>query len=182
MMMNKYPKYPKYPKCPTCGSSEEVYPVVDGEKRTYDCEGCSAFFTIPEKDDQEWDTGARRNNSSHKPRLDLISPHLLNRLGERMREGAENYGERNWEKGIPTSSFYVSACRHINDWLLDDSEDHLAGAVFNLMGIIHNQEEIKAGRMSPELDDAYRFCEPQQPETIAESLSKAVSELNKMQF
>lgn len=50
-------------------------------------------------------------------------------------------GDRNWEKGIPTSRLVDSAMRHINQFRegLRD-EDHIAQAIWNLACIIHFEE------------------------------------------
>lgn len=51
--------------------------------------------------------------------------------------GAEKYGERNWEKGIPLHSFIDSAIRHllkyIDNW---DDEPHDRAFIWNILGAI----------------------------------------------
>lgn len=62
--------------------------------------------------------------------------------------GARKYGERNWEKGIPTHSFIDSALRHYTKvcagWT---DEPHKAAFVFNMLGYVWTLEN------KPELDD-----------------------------
>ena len=48
--------------------------------------------------------------------------------------GAEKYGEHNWQKGLPTQSFINSATRHYLKWLRgDDDEPHDRAFVWNVM-------------------------------------------------
>ena len=90
---------------------------------------------------QEWSTGSRRDTQEGKPRFDLISVHGLRRLADHLAKGAEKYGERNWEKGQPISRFYASAFRHLIAWAEgEETEDHLAAVLFNIMAIIHMNE------------------------------------------
>jgi hypothetical protein len=82
--------------------------------------------------------------------------------------GAEKYGDRNWEQGMPLSRFLDSMKRHINDYEMiclykregisldklppdvNPSEDHLAQAVWNGTCMLH-MEVIR-----PDLDDLSR--------------------------
>lgn len=103
---------------------------------------------------QEFCTGSRRGVSTGKPRYDLISIHGLKRLAEHLSKGAAIYGERNWELGQPVSRFYESALRHLFQWREgENTEDHLAAVLFNIMGIIHIQTEVELGNLPAELDD-----------------------------
>jgi hypothetical protein len=71
-----------------------------------------------------------------------------------MARGAEKYGERNWEQGIPVSRFYASALRHLMQWREGDSqEDHLAAVLFNVGGIMFTRARVAAGALPAELDD-----------------------------
>lgn len=90
---------------------------------------------------QAFTTGAVRDTADDKPRPDLLSPFVLERVGNHMRKGAQKYSAWNWAKGIPSSRFYESLMRHLMKYAqgLRD-EDHLSAAMFNLMGLIHNEE------------------------------------------
>lgn len=63
-------------------------------------------------------------------------------------EGAEKYGERNWEKGIPLHSFIDSAIRHllkyIDNW---EDEPHDRAFIWNILGAIWTMDN------KPELID-----------------------------
>lgn len=52
-------------------------------------------------------------------------------------EGAEKYGEHNWEKGIPAHSFVDSAIRHyIKLRRGDKDERHDRAFIWNLLGLL----------------------------------------------
>jgi len=86
-------------------------------------------------------SGAERSADAETERFDLISPIGLRRLAETYAEGAAKFGERNWELGMPASALANHALRHLNLWLDgDDSEDHLAHAAWNLLGLMHFEE------------------------------------------
>lgn len=58
-------------------------------------------------------------------------------------EGALKYGENNWQKGIPESSYIDSAVRHYLKWLrMDDDEQHDRAFVWNIMCLIWTHEHI----------------------------------------
>ena len=120
-------------------------------------------------------TGAVRDRGGFKPRPDLISPHANLREGAWLAVGAEKYGERNYEKGMPISECVASLIRHVEAYKLGSTdEDHMAAIRTNAGFILHFEEEIKAGRLDPELDDMPRYaddedeqcdcCECQPPE------------------
>jgi hypothetical protein len=92
-----------------------------------------------------------------KGRYDLIPPIPLDRIGKHYENGAKKYGDNNWMKGIPLKSFLDSALRHLHKWEMGMyDEDHLAAALFNIMGLIHTEELIDHGILSKELDDIER--------------------------
>ena len=86
-------------------------------------------------------TGAVRDTSGNKPRPDLISPFVLERIGSHMRRGADKYSAWNWAKGMPSSRFYESLMRHLMKYAQGErDEDQLSAAAYNLFGLIHNEE------------------------------------------
>jgi hypothetical protein len=103
---------------------------------------------------RQFGTGAVRDMSSGKGRYDLISPLFLKRLAKHFENGAKKYGDRNWEKGIPLSSYLDSAMRHLSNYLegLRD-EDHLAAAAWNISCLIHMEEMIERELIPKELDN-----------------------------
>lgn len=106
---------------------------------------------------QQFSMGAQRDSQEDKSRPDLISPVFLDRLGTLLAKGAEHYGERNWEKGIPLSRLLASATRHLIQTLdgLGD-EDHPIQCAFNLMAYVHTLHRIRNGSLPVELDDMPR--------------------------
>lgn len=105
---------------------------------------------------REFGTGAVRDTASDKERPDLISPFALVRVGQWLKHGAKQYGERNWEKGFPFSVCYASLLRHVLKFAMRcTDEDHLAAIVFNAQAIMHYQE---LGRV--DLDDMPKYEPP----------------------
>lgn len=48
---------------------------------------------------------------------------LLIEVSKHFEEGCKKYGERNWQKGIPTSCYIDSAVRHYLKWLREDKDE-----------------------------------------------------------
>lgn len=64
-------------------------------------------------------------------------------VSKHFEEGALKYGENNWQKGIPESSYIDSAVRHYLKWLrMDDDEQHDRAFVWNIMCLIWTHEHI----------------------------------------
>lgn len=102
----------------------------------------------------QYDSGAQRERAEGKGRYDLISPRALKRLAIVMEKGAKKYAARNWEKGMPLSNYLDSALRHLNQYLEGmRNEDHLGHAMFNIMALIHTEEEINEGFLPESLLD-----------------------------
>jgi hypothetical protein len=61
------------------------------------------------------------------------------------------YGLGNFKKGIPISSYEESLMRHIQKYFankydgasLEPDVDHLAAMMFNIQGIMHEEEKLK---------------------------------------
>lgn len=72
---------------------------------------------------------------------DLVT--ALLEVSKHFEEGALKYGENNWQKGIPESSYIDSAVRHYLKWLrVDDDERHDCAFVWNIMCLIWTHEHI----------------------------------------
>lgn len=90
----------------------------------------------------KFDTGAVRSSDCRKARYDLITPIGLRALAETYAEGAEKFGEGNWENGMPVTDMLNHALTHIYAFLGGDrSEDHLGHASWNLLGAIHSHKQ-----------------------------------------
>lgn len=62
-------------------------------------------------------------------------------VSKHFEEGAKKYGEYNWQKGIPESSYIDSAVRHYLKWQRgDDDEWHDRAFVWNIMCLIWTHE------------------------------------------
>ena len=101
---------------------------------------------------RQFDTGAQRDSAEGKPRLSLVPHKALHDVMMRYLDGAEAYGENNWKKGMKNSVLYDSAMRHLMSyWTGDDGEDHLGAALWNIMGLIDNDDK------RPDMDDREEF-------------------------
>lgn len=102
-----------------------------------------------EKDERrEFSTGAVRDKADGKGRYDLLPWGAIHALGQHCERGAEHYGERNVDKGIPQHSLIDSAIRHLSLYIQGDAEDHhLIAAMWNIAWGV--EQEIKR----PELVD-----------------------------
>lgn len=93
---------------------------------------------------RKFKSGAVRDSNQGKIRPDLISPYMLKALGKVLADGANHYGERNWEKGMDDSILKESASRHYVSWMAGDiDEDHAAKLIFNVMAHIHFRDMNK---------------------------------------
>lgn len=103
---------------------------------------------------QEFSTGAHRDTQEGKGRFDLIPPSALKRLAGVYERGAEKYGARNWEKGMPIGRYLDSALRHVYQYIEGRrDEDHLAQALWNIAGAIHTETMVERGVLPSEMDD-----------------------------
>jgi hypothetical protein len=93
-------------------------------------------------------SGAVRDLSEGKGRMDLIPWSAVIEVSKHCENGAKKYGEHNVDKGIPVHSFIDSAFRHLakhtEGW---DDEPHLIAAAWNILWA------IQTGIKHPELND-----------------------------
>jgi Domain of unknown function (DUF5664) len=102
-----------------------------------------------EKTERTFPSGARKSSDAGKGRPDLIPYRSLRRLALHYQAGAEKYGERNWEKGMPVAELCAALLRHFYAYANGDkSEDHLAAVLFNAMALMHFEEEYAAELIS----------------------------------
>lgn len=107
---------------------------------------------------ETFSTGSIRDNQDGKLRYDLVPWKAFERVVQVYTKGAIKYAPRNWEKGQPFERVFASAMRHIMSWRNRDSggsscDDHLAQATWNLIALLHYEQEITANRLPKELDD-----------------------------
>lgn len=113
--------------------------------------------------------GAAREHDESKPRLDLVSPFLVARIGLHMGNADVKYadvgGARNWEKGMPVTRYLGGLERHLNGYKIrDGSEDHLAAMGWGIMALAHHEAigaVVDGVRLATweELDDRPRWYE-----------------------
>lgn len=103
---------------------------------------------------REFPSGSRRDVREGKGRFDLLPFYGIKRLAGLYERGAVKYGDRNWEKGQPLSSYADSTLRHAfaaSAGFTD--EDHWAAVAWNALAVIDHQERIAQGHLPAELDD-----------------------------
>lgn len=66
--------------------------------------------------------------------VNSMFPRMIRDLAIHFQKGAEKYGERNCEKGIPLWSFRDSGLRHMFQWLIGETdENHFIAAIWNFV-------------------------------------------------
>jgi len=103
------------------------------------------------KDKRIFKTGAVRDLDDTKPDfIEAISWTAFRKFGEYMTSKKSRYGSGNFKKGIPIESYEQSLVRHLQKYFENKyeegkqeiNEDHLSAMVFNIFGILHEQERI----------------------------------------
>ena len=103
---------------------------------------------------RQFESGAQRDRAAGKGKYHLISPLAMKRLAGVYERGADKYGERNYELGIPLGDYLDSALRHLFQVLEGKAdEDHAAQALWNIASFIHTEEMIKRGLLPDNLDN-----------------------------
>ncbi len=84
-------------------------------------------------DRTQFETGAVRDLSTGKGRMDLLPFHAILELSKHCENGAMKYEEHNVDKGIPQHSLINSGLRHIFKYCAGyTDEDHLLAALWNI--------------------------------------------------
>lgn len=92
-----------------------------------------------------------------KTNYSLLPLHLLEGAVRVLQAGAEKYEEWNWARGMPWSTPYSCAVRHIAAWYRGETNDsetgenHLDHAICNLLMLKHFAESYKEGDDRPTL-------------------------------
>jgi hypothetical protein len=102
---------------------------------------------------RKFSTGAVRDTDTDKPNFPECFSYLAFwRYGQFMKKASAKYGENNWQKGITKDSYKQSLMRHLVRYLANEQgarleldTDHLSAALFNLMGLMHEEEKEKLG-------------------------------------
>lgn len=96
-------------------------------------------------------TGAIRDTQEGKIDFtETIAWESFGRYAAYMTEKAKKYGKGNFLKGIPIESYEKSMLRHVHKYMvnkqggdLERDQDHLAAIVFNVFGIMLEEERNK---------------------------------------
>jgi hypothetical protein len=122
---------------------------------------------------REFETGAVRDSEDGKEDyIETISWTAFRRYAEYMTGKKSKYGAGNFKKGIPIESYEKSLVRHVQKYLankyengdFEKEEDHLSAILFNVFGIIHEEEKAQragAGVPSPVPGIIYSPLNPQ---------------------
>lgn len=71
----------------------------------------------------------------------ISTPELILEVSMHYKQGAEKYGERNWEKGIPLHSYIDSGVRHFLKYIDGQTDErHDRAFVWNMLGAIWTME------------------------------------------
>lgn len=101
---------------------------------------------------RKFESGAVRDSEAKKEDyIETISWTAFKRYAEFMTGKKNRYGSGNFKKGIPIDAYERSLIRHITKYLinkfengsLEKEEDHLCSMLFNIFGIIHEEERLK---------------------------------------
>jgi hypothetical protein len=151
-----------------------LYKLIDEAERAKARETGPVYPTKSSGQTETFPTGAHRDAKRNKGRFDLIPYEPLLRLARLYERGAELYGARNWQKGIPLSSYLSSAARHLAQLTAGwDDEDHAAAVLFNVMGYMWTREGIEMGELPASLaDDALGVRLPRE---VVPGLAKEVT-------
>lgn len=99
-------------------------------------------------------TGAVRDAAKGKGRFDLVPVFGVLSGALQMERGMQKYGARNWEKGMPLSTFLDCALRHMFKALAGfDDEPHWDAATWNLMCLMEGKKRVELGLWPKEFDD-----------------------------
>lgn len=99
-----------------------------------------------------FETGAVRDSQSGKENYpETISYLALKRFAVYMTACGDRYGLGNFKKGIPIESYEASLMRHIQKYFankyegasLEPEVDHLSAMMFNIQGILYEEERNK---------------------------------------
>ena len=82
------------------------------------------------------------------------------------KQGAKKYGERNWEKGIPTHSYLDSAIRHLLKFEAGHTDErHDRAFAWNILGLMwtmNNKPELDDVIVNPIEDEGLAYTEKEE--------------------
>lgn len=103
---------------------------------------------------REFPSGAKRDDASDKPPMELLPYDLLERLATHYGNGAKHYGSNDWRKGQPASVVIGSMQRHLSKAIKGDtSEDHFSAIVWNALALMNIDEYYKDDNLLNDIGD-----------------------------
>lgn len=119
---------------------------------------------------QEYDTGARRDNTEMKGAFHLLPWESIWHLALHYEKGAKKYAERNWEKGIPVARYCEAISRHMTQFQMGmNDENHLVAAYWNIASLYQTVLWIQRGELPEELYNMpNKVCLPE-PDVIVKA-------------
>lgn len=125
---------------------------------------------------RKFSTGSVRDSIEGKPRMVMIPPAAMVRLGMRFGEGSGRYGDWNAHLGQPITALLDSKLRHTFAFLAGDtSEDHVGAMLWGDAMIAHTLDLIDRGLVPAELDDRPDYASAEWRERILAE-SRAIRE------
>ncbi len=103
---------------------------------------------------REFPTGAERQSSEGKGTPVLVPGDAIIDIAKHFEKGADVYGARNWEKGIPLSELLNSLERHLQQLKMGlTDEPHARALAWNAVVYLATKLRIENGLLPAELDD-----------------------------
>ena len=103
---------------------------------------------------QEFSTGAVRDITGGKGRMDLLPMRALMEVSKLYEAGCEKYGDRNWERGINTHCYVDSMSRHMAKFMTgQNDEPHLVQACWNALCLLDTIIRIREGALPATVHD-----------------------------
>lgn len=116
---------------------------------------------IIENEVRKFASGAIRDSEEGKEDyIETISWTAFRRYAQFMTGKKVRYGSGNFKKGIDKNSYERSLVRHLTKYFinkyengnLEKDDDHLSAMLFNIFGIIHEEEQEKLKNLNSEIE------------------------------
>ncbi|KKN66038.1 hypothetical protein LCGC14_0475160 [marine sediment metagenome] len=105
-----------------------------------------------------FNTGAKKQAASGKGTPVFIPGDAILDIAKHFEDGAEHYGARNWEAGIPLSELLNSLERHLQQLKMGmTDESHDRAMVWNAIVYLATKLRIEAGILPAELNDMPKY-------------------------